>query len=257
MLPATSIVPPYSRNFSLNLSDARIFTSTARGCANAVSEVVGISVDTPDHEISRFYTSPGKSSGPWGRGGIVRTPYGWVAQTADGPYDPAAGRWGSSIVGLNMMGAVADSFTPPNQEALDARDFDLGSSSPVVFPFGGRTLVATAAKEGVIYLLDAKNLGGKDHHTTLYTSPRWSNDSMQFNMNGMWSVMSTYVDGKGKRWLLAPFFGPVAKDALGLFPKTHGSTVNGQLMAFTVEGTGSHPTLKPQWISGDLDLPGV
>src|SRR5205807_174489 len=86
--PATSIVPPYSRNFSLNLSEGRIFTSTTRGCANAISEVVGISVSTPDHDISRFYTSPGKGSGPWGRGGIIRTPFGWLAQTADGPYDP-------------------------------------------------------------------------------------------------------------------------------------------------------------------------
>jgi outer membrane protein assembly factor BamB len=27
-------------------------------------------------------------------------------------------------------------------------------------------------------------------------------------------------------------------------------------MAFTVEGTGEHPTLQPRWMSGDLDLPG-
>jgi outer membrane protein assembly factor BamB len=254
--PATSIVPPYSRNFSLNLSDGRIFTATARGCANAVSEVVAISVNTPDHNISRFYTSPGKGSGPWGRGGIVRTPFGWLAQTADGAYDPASGRWGDSVVGLNMQGAVTDSFTPPNQEYIDARDFDLGSSSPVVFPFGGRTLVATAAKEGVIYLLDARNLGGKDHRTALYTSPRFSNDAMLFSYNGMWSTISTYLDAQGKRWLLAPFYGPAAKDTAGLFPKSHGPTVNGELMAFTVEGSAEHPTLQPRWMSGDLDLPG-
>ena len=28
-------------------------------------------------------------------------------------------------------------------------------------------------------------------------------------------------------------------------------------MAFTVEGTADHPTLQPQWISADLDQPGV
>lgn len=255
--PATSIVPPYTRNFSLNMIDGVIFTSTARGCQNEISEVVGIDTSNPDHPISHFYTSTGKASGPWGRGGMVVTPFGVLAQTADGAYDPAAGRWGSTVVGLNKFGRVTDSFTPINQFDLDARDFDLGSSSPVVFPFGDRTLVAVAAKEGVIYLLDAKNLGGKDHRTPLYTSPRWSNDSMQFSMNGMWSVMSTWQDAQGKRWLLAPFYGPEAKATAGLFPKTHGPTTNGQLMAFTVEGTGAHPTLKPQWMSADLDLPGV
>src|SRR5262249_37330230 len=120
-----------------------------------------------------------------------------------------------------------------------------------------RTLVAVAAKEGRIYLLDAKNLGGKDHRTPLYTSPRWSNDVVQFSFNGMWSVMSTYLDAQGKRWLLAPFYGPAARETAGLFGKSHGPTVNGVLMAFTVEGTGEHPTLQPQWISADLDLPGV
>src|SRR6266850_6484085 len=39
--------------------------------------------------------------------------------------------------------------------------------------------------------------------------------------------------------------------------KTHGTTVNGVLMAFTVEGPADKPTLQPQWMSGDLDLPGV
>jgi outer membrane protein assembly factor BamB len=254
---ATGIVPAYSRNFSLNLVDGRIFTGTTRGCANALSQVVGIDVNDADHPISHFYTSTGKGSGPWGRGGIVKSPFGVLAQTADGAYDPAGGRWGSSVIGLSKDGRLQDSFTPIDQEELDARDFDLGSSSPVVFPFGGRTLVAVAAKEGKIYLLDAKNLGGKDHRTPLYTSPRWSNDVMQFGYNGMWSVMSTYVDAAGRRWLLAPFYGPAAKDTAGLFKKSHGPTVNGVLIAFTVEGTGERPTLQPQWMSADLDLPGV
>ena len=67
------------------------------------------------------------------------------------------------------------------------------ASSPVVFSYGGRTLVATSAKEGKIYLLDAKSLGGKDHHTPLYVSPRWSNDALLFSMNGMWSVMKILI----------------------------------------------------------------
>ena len=255
--PATRIVPQYTRNFSLNLVDGRIYTGTTRGCGNTVSRVVSIDVSDPDHTVTTFYTSTGKASGPWGRGGIVKTPFGMLAQTADGAYDPASGRWGSSIIGLNKEGRLADSFTPADQYELDARDLDLGSSSPVVFEYGGRTLVATSAKEGKIYLLDAKNLGGKDHRTPLYVSQRWSNDPALFSYNGMWSVMSTYVDAQGKRWLLAPFYGPAAKDAVPLFKKTHGTTVNGVLMAFTVEGPADKPTLQPQWMSGDLDLPGV
>jgi outer membrane protein assembly factor BamB len=255
--PATTMVPPYSRNFSLNLVHGRIFTSTTRGCADANSEVVSIDVEDPGHPVYHLATSPGKGSGMWGRGGIVHSPYGWLAQTADGAYDPAGGRWGMTMLGLNDDADVLDSFTPPNEFELDARDLDFGSSSPVVFPFGGRTLLAASSKSGIIYLLDAFDLGGKDHRSALYTSPRLSNDAGLFSYNGLWGVMTSYVDPQGKRWLFVPFSGPAAKSTDGLFKKTHGPTVNGQIMAFTVEGTADHPTLQPQWMSADFDLPGV
>ena len=259
------MVAPFSRNWSLNLIDNFVYTSTSRGCGGNAAHpiedggIAAADVSDPAHvQVQHVYTGHGRPAGPWSRSGVVRGPQGVYVQTADGLVDPASGTFGSSIISVALGGRdVTDSFTPPDQEALDARDFDLGSSSPVVFPFGDRTLVATSAKEGVIYLLDAKNLGGRDHHKALYTSPRWSNDAMQFSMNGMWSVISTYLDAQGKRWLLAPFYGPAAKDTIGLFKKSHGPTVNGQLMAFVVEGTGAHPTLQPQWVSGDLDLPGV
>jgi len=255
--PATSIVPTFTRNFSLNLVDGVIYTGTTRGCQNATSQIVGIDVADPDRLVTHFYTSHGKGSGPWGRAGVTKTPFGIVAQTADGAYDPASGRWGNSVVELDRTVSVVDSFAPPNMDYINKWDLDLGSSSPVSFPFDDRTLVASTAKEGVIYLMDAKNLGGPDHRTALYTSPRWSNDPVLYGYHGMWSVMSTWVDAQGKRWILAPYYGPPAKDTIGLFPKTHGPTVNGQLMAFTVEGTGAKPTLVPRWVSADLDLPGV
>src|SRR5262249_2296426 len=40
--PATQCVPPYSRNFSLNLVDGVIYTSTTRGCGGAISEIIGV-----------------------------------------------------------------------------------------------------------------------------------------------------------------------------------------------------------------------
>jgi outer membrane protein assembly factor BamB len=56
---------------------------------------------------------------------------------------------------------------------------------------------------------------------------------------------------------LAPFYGPAAKDTVSMFKRQHGPTINGELMAFTVEGPADHPALVPQWVSADLDLPGI
>jgi hypothetical protein len=206
--------------------------------------------------VVRFYPSTGKASGPWGRGGIVAGPSGVFAQTADGAYDPAAGRFGNSILGLTTDLRLTDSYTPANWEYLNRKDLDLGSASPVVFPFGDWTLVAAAAKEGVIYLLDAADLGGADHHTPLYASPLYGNDTATFHYTGVWGAMSTWLDAKGDRWLLVPMEGPVAKETTAKF-QSNGTVVNGSVMAFKVVLRGDRPVLEPRWISDDLDVPGI
>jgi outer membrane protein assembly factor BamB len=247
---------PYSRNWSLNLANGYIYTSSSRGCGDAISSIEAIKLD-PTRPVVRFYPSTGKASGPWGRGGIVAGPSGVFAQTADGAYDPAAGRFGNSILGLTNDLRLTDSYTPANWEYLNRKDLDLGSASPVVFPFGNWTLVAAAAKEGVIYLLDAADLGGVDHHTPLFASPRYGNDMATFHYTGVWGAMSTWLDPKGDRWLLVPMEGPAAKETAATFRQTNGSLVNGSVMAFKVVLRGDRPVLEPQWSSGDLDVPGI
>jgi len=256
-ISATPVVPPFSRNFSLNLIDGTIYATTTRGCAGAVSEIVAMDTRSSNHAVTHFYTSPGKGSGIWGRGGIVKSPWGVLAQTADGAFDPGSGRWGNSVLELSRSLRLIDSYTPANLDYLNAKDLDLGSGSPLMFAYEKWTLVAAAAKEGVIYLLDAKSLGGQDHRTPLYISPRHSNDSAKYGFNGMWGAMATWVDARGQRWLLAPMLGPPAKDTISSFKARHGDVVNGSLMAFKVETQNGKPVLTPEWMSGDLDLPGV
>ena len=248
---------PYSRNWSLNLIDGFVYTSTSRGCAGATSVITGVDMSKPSHPVVRFYPSTGKASGPWGRGGIVRLPTGVIAQTADGAYDPASGRFGNTMLGLTKDLRLTDSYTPANWDSLNRKDFDLGVSSPTVFQFDKWTLVATAAKEGVIYLLDAANLGGENHMTPLYVSPRYGNDALLFGFNGVWGSLSTWVDAKGKRWLLAPMMGPPAQATESLFGMSDGKVVNGSVMAFRVKKQNGKPVLDPVWMSADLDSPGM
>jgi outer membrane protein assembly factor BamB len=253
----TEFTAPYSRNWSLNLINGMIYTSSSRGCGGAISSIMAMDVTRPNHPVYRFYPSTGKASGPWGRGGIVRTPTGVIAQTADGVYDPASGRFGNTFVGLTKDLRLNDSYTPKNWDYLNRKDFDLGSASPTVFPFGKWTLVAAAAKEGVIYLLDAMNLGGADHQTPLYVSPRYGNDALTFGYTGVWGSLSTWVDAKGQRWVLVPMEGPPAQDTVGAFKASYGPVVNGSVMAFQVKVQNGKPVLVPAWISHDLDLPGM
>jgi len=248
---------PYSRNWSLNLIDGWIYTSTSRGCGGATSVITAVNVAKPERPVAKFFPSTGKASGPWGRGGIVRIPTGVVAQTADGAYDPAGGRFGNTMLGLTPDLRLSDSYTPANWDYLNRKDFDFGVTSPTVFEFDRWTLVATAGKEGVVYLLDAKNLGGDNHMTPLYVSPRYGNDALLFGYNGVWGTLSTWVDAKGERWLLVPMMGPPAKDTEAEFTAPDGKVINGSVMAFKVKKKEGKPVLEPVWMSGDLDSPGM
>ncbi len=250
-------MPPYSRNWSLNLVDGFIYTSASRGCGEAISSIDAIRISDPARPVSRFYPSTGKASGPWGRGGIVAGPSGVFAQTADGAWDPASGRFGNSILELSNDLRLTDSYTPANYDYLNRKDLDLGSASPVVFPFHDWTLVAAAAKEGVIYLLDAADLGGPNHHAPLYASPRYGNDAVTFHYTGVWGAMTTFVDASGDRWLLVPMQGPPAAATAASFARSNGAVVNGSVMAFKVVMRAGRPALDPRWMSNDLDVPGI
>ncbi len=256
VLTPTDFVTPFARNWSLNLIDDVIYTPTARGCGGAMANISAMDVSDPAHpRLSRLYTSGGRPAGAWGRGGVVRAPRGIVTQTADGLYNPAIGWFGETVLALAPKELrIIDSFTPSNWKYLNARDLDLGSAGPVVFPFQGRTLVATAAKESVVYLLDANNLGGADHSTPLYESPRFGNDEVMLGGRGVWGSIATAADAQGRRFLYVPMWGPPAKDAPP-FTLGYGDAPHGSIMAFEVASRGETPALVPVWKSRDIHVP--
>jgi outer membrane protein assembly factor BamB len=255
-LTATDFVTPFARNWSLNLIDDVIYSPTARGCGGAIANVSAMDVSDPAHpRLSRLYTSGGRPAGAWGRGGVVKGPKGIITQTADGLYDPAAGSYGETVMALAPKELrVVDSFTPSNWRYLNSRDLDLGSTGPVVFPFQGRTLVATGAKEGVLYLLDANALGGSDHSTPLYQSARLGNDEELLGGRGVWGSLATAVDRQGRRFLYVPMWGPASKSAPP-FRLSYGDAPEGSIMAFQVSGEGDKFSLIPMWISRDMHVP--
>ncbi len=255
-LTPADFVTPFARNWSLNLIDDVIYSPTARGCGGAIANISAMDVSDPAHpRLSRLYTSGGRPAGAWGRGGVVRGPSGVITQTADGLYDPAAGSYGETVIALAPKELrIVDSFTPSNWKYLNSRDLDLGSTGPAVFPFQGRTLAATIAKEAVLYLLDANALGGPDHRTPLCQSARLGNDEEMLGGRGVWGSMATAADPEGRRFLYVPMWGPPSKSAPP-FTFSHGDAPKGSVMAFQVSGEGDKLSLIPAWISRDMHVP--
>lgn len=293
-LKPIEMVAPFTRAWSLNLIGDIVYTTSGRACgevqdpksamgsavapvqrrAGAVgaspggpvvmtdpSAVTAVDVrDLANPELTRFYTSGGRPAGPWGRGGLARGPGdSLIFETSDGIHDPAAGSWGDTIMKLTPKATrVADSFTPENAKYLFAHDL-AGSASPVVFPFEGKTLVAVAQKEGVLYLLDANDMGGglaKNHAMPVYKSPQLANDAASGTdpSQGVWGAITTYVSPSGKRYLYVPIWGPRSKNAPA-FGNDGGPAPHGSILAFQVVSAGGRISAVPVWTSGDMIMP--
>lgn len=253
------LVAPFAKSWSLNLHEGSVYTTVSNGCGGGRAGVFAADVQRPHQPAAReLLLSNSFTAGIWGRGGVVIGKNGKIyGGTADGNTDPARGDYSNSVVAVSSTDfSVADYFLPANWLPLKRKDFDMGSASPVWFPWHNRNLIAHGAKEGVVYLMDAEDLAGKDHQTPLFTSQRLGNDRQECcDGEGIWGGLSASRDEAGRTWVYVPMGGPPAHGIK--FPTTNGDNAHGSIMAFTVESDPrtSKPILTPAWISGDFNLP--
>jgi len=253
-LPPQQFVPPYSKNWSLNLFHGVLYTTISQGCNGAKSGVYAMELGAADHPVNHYYSANG-AAGIWGRAGAAISKSGMVfAQTGDGAYDAGRNQFPDTVLQLSAKDLkLVDYFTPANHNYLTRKDLDMGSMSATVFSMNGREIVAAGGKEGVIYLLDAEHIGGPDHQTPLFRSPLLANEDADFAGRGFWGAFATAEDEQKNRWLYVPALGPAASGVK--FPVTNGEAPNGSIMAFRVSEAEGKPVLTPAWISRDMNLP--
>ena len=255
--PPTPFVPPFSKNWSLNLVDGIVYTTISQGCAGAKSAVYAMNVKDPARPVTSFFaTTTTGGAGIWGRAGAAIGFDGRVyAETGDGAYDPATGKLADTFLSLSPSDLkLADYYTPANRAWITKKDLDMGCISPIVFRFKNWELVAGGGKEGVLYLLDAKSIGGPDHRTPLYRSNLITNEDVDFAGRGFWGSFASWEDPSGARWLYAPAWGPPASTA-PKFPQSYGGTPNGSIMAFRIVEKDGKPFPEPAWNSINMNVP--
>lgn len=252
--PPKQFVPAYSKNWSLNLAGDVVYTTVSQNCHKAKNGVAAMDLKSPDKTVS-FFQADTFGGGIWGRGGAAIGALGMVfAETGDGPVDPSAGKYADTVLGLSGKDLkLLDYFTPANANYLTRKDLDMGNSTPVVFPYKGRELMVCSGKEGTLFLLDAKSLGGQAHNQPLFQA-RYLNEENDIAGRGVWGAFATWEDPKGTRWVYAPAWGPMYSKAQ-TFPVTNGPTPNGSVMAFKVEDKDGQPVLTPAWVSHDMSVP--
>jgi outer membrane protein assembly factor BamB len=253
--PPRAFVPAYSKNWSLNVVDNVVYTSTSQNCAVAKSGIWAMNLSNPDMPVTTFEVKT-YGAGIWGRGGPTIGADGIIyTATGDGPADPAAGKFADSVLALTPKTLkLSDYFMPQNANYITRKDLDMGNSSPVVFSYKDRKLLVTGGKEGLLFLLDTKSLGGETHREPLYRTPLYANAEADIAGHGFWGAFASWEDGNGGRWVYAPAWGPINASAPA-FPKTNGAAPNGSIMAFQIKERDGRPVLEPAWASENMSVP--
>jgi hypothetical protein len=215
--------------------------------------MIAMDLNNAARPITRFFTSAARPNGAWSRAGLAWAHDSFFVQTADGPWDPPKGLWGQTLLRLAPKTLeVIDYFTPSILEMLNANDLDYGSGGTLGFTYRNRPLVVSAGKDGTVYLLDAKSLGGPDHRTPLFAI-KAGNDELSYASMGVWGAPATYVNARNERWVYFPMWGPPSKEIK--FDKGNGAAPDGSIMAFQVVLDRDKPVLVPKWVSRNLAVP--
>lgn len=105
---------------------------------------------------------PESDSAIWGRSGAVVDSAGdlWIS-TGNAKWDGHT-YWGDAVLELDADAThLLANYTPSDTDHLNERDLDLGSTSPVLL---GADTVLQGGKDGVIRLLNAKQIAGTSPH---------------------------------------------------------------------------------------------
>jgi outer membrane protein assembly factor BamB len=132
----------------------------------------------------------------WGRAGAVidSTTGDIFVTTGDGKWDGRT-HWGDGVIALDSSAtSIVDNYTPSNTEQLDARDGDLGSTSPALL---GGGFIAQGGKDGSIRLIQFGRTRG--------STPRRGGEAQVVSTPsgaGLFSAPAVSHAG-GKTWLFA------------------------------------------------------
>ena len=251
-------VPAASKTWSLNLQDGFIYTTTSQACGGDRSGIYVLRVADPMHrESHELLVRRGFGGGMWSRGGSVLGENKWLyVSTGDGAFDPAVGDYSNSFLAVTpRVLDVADYFTPLNWKDVSKLDLDLPSGGLLAFTVGDREYVIGGGKESVVYLLDAKSLGGENHQKPLFATPVLVNEGRALEEKGMWGAPAAWTGPDGQSWVYVTMWGALSSYA-SAFPINNGPAPHGSILAFRiVRAPTGQMQLQPAWISPDFNLP--
>jgi hypothetical protein len=226
MVPPITFLPAQSRAVGSILLDSVLYAATTDACGGAPNGVWAIELANDANTVTSWVTK-GNVAGDGPAFGVDGTIY-----VATGAAESSDTRDTNAVVALEpktlkvkgSFGAVKSAFT----------------TSPVVFSYKGRTLVAAGNKDGRVYVLDAVGLGSGQQQTPLASSEPLTSGA------GTITGLAT-IDAAGNRLILASIEGPATA--------ANASAKNGSVAALQLGDQGNAPAVRVAWTSRDLIAP--
>jgi outer membrane protein assembly factor BamB len=231
--PPARFLPPAAKALGLIVVDDVAYAETANGCGGAANGVWAL--DLSSKEVTTWDSNSGDAAGT---AGPAFGPDGTLYVTT-GSGDSSPGGHGNILAALAPKSLKLTNWFAAKQKFV---------SSPVVFQFHDKVLVAAASADQSIYLLDSAAPGGSDHQTALTKTPAYSS-----TVDFIPGALASWQDSSGARWVLAPSAGPIAPGAG--FAVTNGAVRNGAIVAWKVVDHNGTPGLEPGWVSRDMTSP--
>jgi hypothetical protein len=233
--PPVRFLPANANASGMLLVDNVIYAATTGSCPGVPNGVWAIDTSAASPAPMHWASNGGGVAGSFGLA-LATDGATTYAATSDGDYSPVA--FSDSVVALDTKTLkLKDWFTPAKS------DF---TSSPTVFQFMGKDVIAVANKDGRLYLLDSAALGGADHKTPL-ASIQYANSGVDAG------ALASWEDASGTRWVLVGANG--ALSSATRFPVSYGAVSGGAIAAFKVMDQNGKPSLQPGWVSRDIASP--
>jgi outer membrane protein assembly factor BamB len=218
--PPVQFVPPNAHARGLIAYDNTAYVATTNGCGGVEDGVWAVDLETK--KVTRWKST---------------------AKGVSGTAGPAVGPDGTLYIaaGGDLVALRARTLKLLATYKTGSAKF---SSSPVVFEFKGKDLIAAATNDGRLHLMDAAALSSPSplDQTAPFSSPGFPAGSL-----------TSWQDPSGTRWILAAAVGAAATGAG--FAGRNGDVTNGAIGAWKVVEKGGVPSFEPAWLSRDLISP--
>ena len=218
--PATQFLPPNASAYGLIGLETQVYAATANGCGGVPDAVWALDLNTK--KVSQW-KSPGGSIA--GNAGPAIAPDGTVYAATTGGF----------------LAALAPGTL--EQKSIYKNNGGGFVSSPVIFDYQGRMLIAAATAHGRFQVLDPGNL---QSNTPLTHTDRFGEQDYPVGS------LTSWQDPAGVRWILAPQHRGHIEDK---FPTRNGEANNGAIVAYKLTDQDGKFTLQPAWVSRDMPSP--